>query len=163
MAYPMYNNQYYMQDLQNMKDKIESQMRQLQQQNQMQQPQMPTNLTQNFQLAPQTNNELESKYVNNIDEVKGIFVLKTGIFINKELNTLWLKNTNGEIRTFELNEIVEMDERDKEIQMLKQELERMKGMVENANKSNVDSSDFDGEFENKSTTKLSNSKRTNAK
>ena len=90
MAYPMYNNQYYMQDLQNMKDKIESQMRQLQQQNQMQQPQMPTNLTQNFQLAPQTNNnsELESRYAENIDEVRNTFVMKTGIFAKKDYSII---------------------------------------------------------------------------
>ena len=119
MAYPYYpNNQYYMQnmqDLQNMKERIDKQMQQMQQfnQNQMQQQPTPTNLTQNFQLAPNpTNNELESKYANNIDEVRNTFVMKTGVFLNKELNTLWIKNTNGDIRTFELNELVEIDPKD---------------------------------------------------
>ena len=81
MAYPYYqNNQYYMQnmqDLQNMKERIDKQMQQMQQfnQNQMQQQPTPTNLTQNFQLAPNpTNNELESKYANNVDEVRNTFV-----------------------------------------------------------------------------------------
>ena len=136
MAYPYYpNNQYYMQnmqDLQNMKERIDKQMQQMQQfnQNQMQQQPTPTNLTQNFQLAPNSNNnELESKYVNNIDEVKGIFVMKTGVFLNKELNTLWIKNTNGDIRTFELSEIIEQDPKDVEINNLKQELQRMKEMI----------------------------------
>ena len=40
--------------------------------------------------------------------------MKTGVFLNKELNTLWIKNTNGDIRTFKLEEIIEIDERDKE-------------------------------------------------
>ena len=168
MAYSYYpNNQYYMQnmqDLQNMREKIDRQMQQMQQfnQNQMQQQPTPTNLTQNFQLAPNpNNNELESKYVNNIDEVKGIFVMKTGVFLNKELNTLWIKNTNGDIRTFSLQEIVEIDPKDKEIQMLRNELEKMKEMI--SNESNVNNTDHDGADESKNATKLSNNKRTNAK
>lgn len=168
MAYPYYaNNQYYMQnmqDLQNMREKIDRQMQQMQQlnQNQMQQQPTPTNLTQNFQLAPNpNNNELESKYVNNIDEVKGIFVMKTGVFLNKELNTLWIKNTNGDIRTFELNEIIPQDPKDIEINNLKKELQRMKEMI--SNESNVNNSDFNEPDESKVTTKLSGRSKSNAK
>lgn len=166
MPYPYYpNNQYYMQniqDLQNMREKIDRQMQQIQQQNQMQQQPTPTNLTQNFQLAPNpTNNELESKYVNNIDEVKGIFVMKTGVFLNKELNTLWIKNTNGDIRTFELNEIIQTDPKDEEINNLRQELQRMKEMI--ANESNVNNSNNDESNESKTTTKLSGRSKSNAK
>jgi hypothetical protein len=168
MAYPYYpNNQYYMQnmqDLQNMREKIDRQMQQMQQlnQNQMQQQPTPTNLTQNFQLAPNpVNNELESKYVNNIDEVKGIFVMKTGVFLNKELNTLWIKNTNGDIRTFELNELVEIDPKDREIAMLKQELEKMKEMI--SNESNGNNSDNDGADESKKSARIPVRKQSNAK
>ena len=165
MAYNYYpNNQFYMQDLQNMREKIDRQMQQVQQmnQNQMQQQPTPTNLTQNFQLAPNpTNNDLESKYVNNIDEVKGIFVMKTGVFLNKELNTLWIKNTNGDIRTFELNELVEVDPKDREIAMLKQEIEKMKEMV--SNESNGNSTIIDEPNESKTTTKLSSRSKSNTK
>ena len=167
MAYPYYqNNQYYMQnmqDLQNMKEKIDRQMQQMQQfnQNQMQQQPIPQ-VTQNFQLAPNpNNNELESKYVNNIDEVKGIFVMKTGVFLNKELNTLWMKNTNGDIRTFELSEIIEQDPKDVEINNLKQELQRMKEMI--SNESNVNNSNIDEPIEDEKPKRISNNKRTNAK
>ena len=169
MAYPYYpNNQYYMQnmlDLQNMREKIDRQMQQMQQLNQIQmQQQQPVPITQNFQLAPNpNNNELESKYVNNIDEVKGIFVMKTGVFLNKELNTLWIKNTNGDIRTFKLEEIIEIDERDKEILMLRKQIEEMKGMINYDNKSDVDNTDHEGADESKNATKFSNNKRTNAK
>jgi hypothetical protein len=170
MAYPYYpNNQIYMQnmqDLQNMREKIDRQMQQMQQlnQNQMQQQPVPTNLTQTFQLAPQINsNELESKYVNNIDEVKGIFVMKTGVFLNKELNTLWIKNTNGDIRTFELNEIIPQDPKDIEINNLKKELQRMKEMINYGNESDVDNSDFNEPDESKATTKLSGRSKSNAK
>ena len=167
MAYPYYqNNQYYMQnmqDLQNMREKIDRQMQQMQQfnQNQMQQQPVP-NVTQNFQLAPNpSNNELESKYVNNIDEVKGIFVMKTGVFLNKELNTLWIKNTNGDIRTFELSEVIVQDPKDVEINNLRQELQRMKEMI--SNESNVNNSDYDEPNESKATTKLSGRSKSNAK
>ena len=168
MAYPYYqNNQYYMQnmqDLQNMKERIDKQMQQMQQfnQNQMQQQPTPTNLTQNFQLAPNpTNNELESKYANNIDEVRNTFVMKTGVFLNKELNTLWIKNTNGDIRTFELNELVEIDPKDREIAILKQELEKMKEMI--SNESNVNNSDNDGADESKKSARIPVRKQSNAK
>ena len=169
MAYPYYpNNQFYMQnmqDLQNMREKIDRQMQQMQQlnQNQMQQQPVP-NVTQNFQLAPNpTNNELESKYVNNIDEVKGIFVTKTGVFLNKELNTLWIKNTNGDIRTFELNEVIPQDPKDIEINNLKKEIQRMKEMINYGNESNVNNSNNDESNESKTTTKLSGRSKSNAK
>lgn len=168
MAYPYYpNNQLYMQnmqDLQNMREKIDRQMQQMQQlnQNQMQQqPQIPQ-VNQTFQLAPNpTNNELESKYANNIDEVKGIFVMKTGVFLNKELNTLWIKNTNGDIRTFELSEIIDIDPKDKEIAILKQELEKMKEMI--SNESNGNNTDNDGADESKKSARIPVRKQSNAK
>lgn len=169
MNYPMFsnNNPMYMQNLQSlqdMRDRIDNQIKSYQQtqmQQPIQQPQIPQ-VNQTFQLAPNSmNNELESKYVNNIDEVKGIFVMKTGVFLNKELDTLWIKNTNGDIRTFELNEIIRTDPKDEEINNLRQELQRMKEMI--ANESNVNNSDNDESNESKNATKLSNNKRTNAK
>ena len=164
MAYPYYpNNQLYMQDLQNMREKIDRQMQQMQQlnQNQMQQQPVP-NVTQNFQLAPNpSNNELESKYANNIDEVRNTFVMKTGVFVNKELNTLWIKNTNGDIRTFELSEIIDIDPKDKEIAILKQELEKMKEMI--SNESNGNNTDNDGADESKKSARIPVRKQSNAK
>lgn len=139
MNYPMYtnNSQYYMQNLQDMKDRIDKQMQQLQMQNQNQiQSQQPQAITQNFQLAPTqntNNNELESRYAENIDQVKNIFVIKTGLFVNKDFSTLWVKDVNGNIRTFTTEEIIEMDEKDKEIFTLRKQIEEMKGMIANAN------------------------------
>lgn len=63
--YPNYNNQFYMQDLQGMRDRID---RQLQQMQQISQPQQ-TPITQNFQLAPSQNNS-SIKYAENLDDVK---------------------------------------------------------------------------------------------
>ena len=78
------------------------------QQSQMQQP-ITQPITQNFQIAPQpnnNNNELESKYADNIDAVKNTFVIKTGIFVNKDFSTLWVNDATGNIRTFRTEEII---------------------------------------------------------
>ena len=132
MNYPMYNNsQFYMQNLQDMRDRIDNQIKNYQQ-SQMQQ--QPTSINQTFQLAPQNNNnELESKYADNIDIVKNTFVLKTGLFVNKDFSTLWVKDATGNIRTFKTEEIIELDTKDKEILELKRQINEMKGMITSAN------------------------------
>ena len=168
MNYPMYNNsQFYMQNLQDMRDRIDNQIRNYQQtQAQAQQPMaQPTNLTQNFQITPtqNTNNELESKYVNNIEDVKNTFVMKTGIFTNKDFSTIYVKDVSGNIRTFKTEEIVDLDPKDKEILMLKKQIEEMKGMILDANSNKSDNANVDGEITNEKSTRISNSKRSNAK
>ena len=164
MNYPMYNNnQFYIQDLQSMKDRIDAQIRQIQQQGQVQQQQIPQ-INQNFQITPTTNNnEIHAKYVNNIDDVKNTFVMTTGLFVNKEMNTLWFKNVNGDIRTFNLQEIIEQDEKDLEIQRLKNEIENMKGMIANVQSNADDNSKIDGAVKSKATSKLSSTSKPNAK
>jgi hypothetical protein len=134
-----------MNDLQNMRDRIDNQMRQLSQY-------QPTPITQNFQITPSTS-DLEGKYAENIDEVKNTFVTKTGVFINKDTSTLWIKDVSGNIRTFKIEEVVELDEKDKQINQLKEELERMKGELENA-KSTI--SNTNESITSKKSTKLSN-------
>lgn len=172
MNYPMFsnnNNPMYMQNLQSlqdMRDRIDSQIRNYQQ-NQVQQQQVPQpqpQIHQSFQLAPQSSfSEIQAKYVSDINDVKNTFVMSLGMFLNKEMTTLWLKNINGEIRTFNLNEIIEQDPKDVEINNLKQEIQRMREMINYGNESNVDNSNNDGTDESKNATKLSNNKRTNAR
>lgn len=167
MNYPMFsnnNNPMYMQNLQSlqdMRDRIDSQMKQMQQQNQMPQP-VAQPITQNFQIAPtQTNNELESKYADNIETVKNTFVMKTGIFLNKDFSTLWVKDVTGNIRTFRTEEVIEMDEKDKEIYMLKRQLEEMKGMISNANESA--NANVNEQITKSKPPRVQNDKRSNAK
>lgn len=158
MAYNYYpNNQFYMQDLQNMKDRIDSQMRQLQNQQPIQQPQ----IHQNFQLAPQNNNnELESKYADNFDEVKNTFVMKTGIFTKRDFSTIWIKDVSGNIRTFKTEEIVELDEKDREILDLQRQLNELRGEIENAKSVNTD---VIRSVESKKSTRTSSNSKSNAK
>lgn len=130
MAFNPYNQNLYMQDLQAMRDRIDRTMQNYQQQHQQQAP-----ITQNFQISPQTNpSELQSGYVNNIDEVRNIFMTKNGVFVNKDLSTLWFKNIEGNIRTFSLVEIIEKDEKDIEIDKLKKQLEEMKSLIQTETK-----------------------------
>jgi single-stranded DNA-specific DHH superfamily exonuclease len=133
--YPMYgNNQYYMQDLQQMRDRIDQQMRQM---SQPMQPQQTPAINQTFQLAPnQTNAELDAKYAKDIDEVKGTLTLKNTFFADKDMSTLWVKNASGDIKTYTLTEVIELDpkdeeiaKKDKEINELKQQMEQMKMMM----------------------------------
>ena len=137
-AYGMNNNPYNpysIQQMEQIRDGWDAKIQMAQQQSQNQQPQtvpnQPTNLTQNFQLAPQTNNnsELESRYAENIDEVKNTFVMKTGVFVTKDLSTMWIKDVSGNIRTFRTEEIKELDDKDIQIQSLKKELENMKYLM----------------------------------
>lgn len=163
MAYPYYsNNQFYAQELQSMRDRIDNQLRQFQQTQAQQQ--VPQPITQNFQLAPNpTNNELESKYVNSIDDVKNTFVMKTGVFVNKDFSTFWVKDVSGKIRTFETLEVVEMDDKDKEILNLKKQIEEMKGMILSANESEHNNSIINESNGNEVTKRISTNKKSNAK
>lgn len=121
--YNPYNN--YMQDLQNMRDRIDKTMQQYQNQNTPQQPQ----IHQNFQIAPVQQSELEAKYVNNIDDVKNTFVMREGVFINRDLSTLWIKNISGEIKTYTLAEVIETDPKDVEISELKNEIASLRDLL----------------------------------
>lgn len=160
MAYNYYpNNQFYMQDLQNMRDRIDNQMRQLQNQQNQQPIQQP--ITQNFQLAPQNNNnELESKYADSFEEVKNTFVMKTGIFTKKDFSTIWVKDVSGNIRTFKTEEVVELDEKDREILDLQRQLNELRGEIENAKSVNTDAVES---IESKKSTRTSSNSKSNAK
>ena len=137
--YSQYNNQYnpytnsnYINELQQMREKIDKQIQQVQQPQQQMQPVNPQlqvpQINQSFQLAPQTNSnsELESRYAENIDEVRNTFVMKTGIFAKKDYSMIWVKDVSGNITTFKTEEVKELDEKDLQIQSLQQELENMK-------------------------------------
>lgn len=141
--YPMYNanNQMYMQDLQNMRDRIDQQMRQMQNQNTQMQQQIPANINQTFQLAPNNNqtnnNELDGKYANNIDDVKNTLAIKDTLFISKDNSNLWIKKADGSIKTYTLSEVIELDEKDKTIINLQNQIKELKEMMTNAKSDDV--------------------------
>lgn len=136
--YTNMNGQYQMQRLQNMRDEID---RQIQNYQQPMQQQPPQNITQNFSLAPNPSNvELEAKYVDNIEEVKNTFVMKTGIFITKDFSKIWIKDVTGNIRIFNTQEEIKIDEKDRALQekdgmilSLQAEINQLKEAMSNAN------------------------------
>ena len=113
-------------------DKINAQINELEKMKaHMQQPvQQPTNLTQNFQIAP--NNNSCMRYAESLEEVKRDMVIGDTPFFSKDLSVLWVKNVKGDIKTFELNEIIEKDEKDLQIEFLQAQIDDLKkGMVIN--------------------------------
>ena len=121
----MYNNPY-MPYNQSAVDRINSQMAELEKmKEQLQKPvQQPTNLTQNFQIAP-TNREV-IKYANSMDEVSRDMVVGDTPYFSRDMSVVWIKNTKGEIKTYELKEIVPKDEKDIKIEYLQAQIEELR-------------------------------------
>ena len=149
----MYNNPYLSAyNNQANIDRINAQMAELEKiKQQMQQPvQQPTNLTQNFQIAP-TNREV-IRYANSMDEVQRDMVVGDTPYFSKDMSVVWIKNTKGEIKTFELNEIVPKDEKDIKIEYLQAQIEELKkGMKQYESDDNIDESTTNATKSKKST------------
>lgn len=116
---PYYNNQANL-------DRVNNQIAELEKlKMQLQQPiQQPTNLTQNFQLAP-TNRDV-IKYANAIEDVQKEMVIGDTPYFSKDMSIVWVKNTKGEIKTYELTEIIPKDAKDIQIALLQHEVEELK-------------------------------------
>lgn len=99
--------------------------------NQMMQPTAP--IMQNFQISP-TNSFM--KYADNMEEVERDFVIGDTPYFSKDMSVLWIKNTKGEIRTFELNELIQKDEKDLQIEMLKEQIKELTKGKANEDESN---------------------------
>ena len=135
----MYNNPYVSPyNAQPSIDRINAQINELEKmRSQMQQPiQPPTNLTQNFQLAP--NNREVIKYANSMEEVERDMVIGDTPYFSKDMSVVWIKNTKGEIKTYELNEIIAKDEKDIKIELLLAEIQELKKEVKDEYISNDD-------------------------
>ena len=134
----MYNNPYMNSYNPQMTiDRINEQMNELNKmKQQLQQPtQQPTNLTQNFQIAP--NNRETMKYASSMEEVQRDMVIGDTPYFSKDMSVVWIKNAKGEIKTYELTEIIAKDDKDIQIELLQAQINEMKGMISNA-KSNDD-------------------------
>ena len=139
-------------------DRINSQITELEKiRNQIQQPIPPTNLTQNFQIAP-TNKEI-IKYANNIDEVSRDLVIGDTPYFSKDMSVVWIKNTKGEIKTYELKEIISKDDKEIKIELLMAELEELKKGIKNeSSNANNDESTESKESSNVSVSRTSKTK-----
>ena len=137
----MYNNPYmpaYMNNYnqQSINERIDNQIAQLQQmKEQMKNTQQPA-INQTFQLAPQHGG---IKYVNTLEDVNKEVVYIDTPFFSKDMSVLWIKNNKGDVKTYELKEIIPLDSKDMQIQYLQSQIEELKGMINNdGNVSNDD-------------------------
>lgn len=128
-------------------DRINNQIAELEKmRSQIQQPvQPPTSLTQNFQIAP-TNRE-NIKYANSIEDVQKDIVIGDTPYFSKDMSIVWVKNTSGLIKTYELNEIVPKDEKDLQIEFLMGQIEELKEKINNEQYvTNDDETNDDGNY-----------------
>lgn len=131
----MYNNPYIMPNYnqnvmqQNINDRIDNEIAKLQQMKNHNTNNTPA-INQTFQLAPNSNG---IKFVNDIEDVQKEFAINETPFINKDYSTLWIKNAKGEIRIFELNEIIPKDDKDILIEKLQSQINNLSNQIKEMN------------------------------
>ena len=156
---------------QNLNDKIDSEIAKLQQMKNHNLTQPAINQT--FQLAP-TNNGI--KFVDSIEEVQKEFVICETSFINKDYSTLWIKNAKGEIRIFDLKEIIPKDEKDLLIEKLQSQINNLSNQIRemnnneqyyvksnDENKNEYESEQFVEPIENEKSTNVSSNRTSKSK
>lgn len=136
----MYQNPYmnYQQNFnsQSMNERIDNQIAQLQQMKEQMKNQQQPAINQTFQLAPTHQGGM--RYANTIDDVGKEVVYADMPFFSKDMSVVWIKNNKGDIKTYELKEIVPRDEKDIKIDFLMAQIEELKkGMSANESNANV--------------------------
>jgi len=125
----MYNNPYVQNySQQSLNEKIDSEIAKLQQMKNHNISQPAINQT--FQISP-TNNGI--KFANDIDEVQKELAICETPFINKDYTILWIKNAKGEIRTFNLEEIIPKDEKDLIIEKMQLQIDKLNSQIREMN------------------------------
>ncbi len=103
-------------------DRINAQINELEKiKAQIQQPQPSINQT--FQLAP---NRETMRFAETIEDVKREMVVGDTPYFSKDMSVVWIKNAKGDIKTYELQEIIEKDEKDLQIEYLQLQIEELK-------------------------------------
>ena len=166
----MYNNAYYNPyGQQSLSDRIDNQIAQLTQMKEQMKNQQPA-INQTFQLAPNGTNTM--RYANTIDDVSKEIIYGDTPFFSKDMSIVWVKNTKGSIKTYELTEIIPKDSKDLQIEYLQEQLKELKGMIkdvsnatnddakQNATDTTADDDAVGEEFESKKPTGISKISRS---
>ena len=122
----LYNNPFSIYNPQTDIDKINAQINDLEKRKS--QIQQPVPITQNFQLAP-TREVI--RYANSLEDVQREYVIGDTPFFSKDMSVVWIKNAKGEIKTFELTEIIPKDDKDLQIEFLNERVKQLEEMVNN--------------------------------
>ena len=129
-----YNQQASVDRINAQMNELEKLKQQLQQSNL--QPQMPTNLTQNFQISPTSRDVI--RYAGSIEEVQRDMVIGDTPYFSKDMSVVWIKNSKGEIKTYELEEIIPKDNKDLQIEYLQAQIQELKkGMKKYESNANI--------------------------
>lgn len=119
----MYNGYY---SPQASMDKINSQIAELERLKQ--QISQPPSINQTFQLAPSAG----IKKADSLEQVQKEMVTIDTPYFSKDMTVLWLKYASGDVKTYELREIIEKDEKDLRIEFLMAQIDDLKKEVNNA-------------------------------
>lgn len=91
-------------------------------------PQIPT-IQQNF-ITANAINDFDARWVDNIEDVKNTPVTKDTLFMERNDAIFHIKTSNGEIKSFSFQEFIYLDEKDKKIQKLEEELNKLKNRLD---------------------------------
>lgn len=91
--------------------------------------QQPTVINQTFQSSP--NGVAGLKHINSIEDVEKELTVVETAFVTNDYTQLFIKNAKGEIRTFDMFEVIPKDEKDEIIEQLRSENNKLKGMIKN--------------------------------
>lgn len=151
---PYFNQQAYQQDLINMRDRLDKQIQQAQVQ-QMNNNQPPA-INQTFQLSPNQNNHI--KYVESEDDVNKELVFADTLFVNRAYTKMWFKNASGEVKEYELKEVIKKDEKDVQIASLMAKIDELEREMKKNERTGNDVADVDVAVTSKKSTNGTNDK-----
>lgn len=126
-----YAQQSQVQRLQKMREDINDQLMQLQQQPVVPQIQQ-TFITPN---AP-SSSDIPARWVNNYDDVKSAEVYVSTIFMDRNKAKFYMKDETGNIKSFEFTEVEELDEKDLKIRELENRLRELEEVSNNGKSAN---------------------------
>lgn len=122
----MYNNPFY--TPQDRLDRINAQINELEKAKAQYQQPMQQPITQNFQLAPTNHDAI--RYADSLEDVQRNVVIGETPYFSRDMSVVWLKNMKGEIKTYELTEIVPKDAKDIQIEMLQEKINQLERKIE---------------------------------
>lgn len=120
--YSSYAQQETAHRLQRMRDEINDQLVQMQQQ--------PAPQIQQTFITPSIDNSqmnIPAKWVNSYDEVKAANVYVATIFMDKNKPRFYMKDENGSVKSFDFTEVEELDEKDIKIRELENRIKELEG------------------------------------
>ena len=150
---PYFNQQAYQQDLINMRDRLDKQIQQSQAQMNNNQP--PA-INQTFQLSPNQSNHI--KYAESEEDVSKELVFADTLFVNRAYSKMWLKNASGDIKEYELKEIIKRDEKDIQIASLMAKIDELEREMKMNERTSNDNANVDVTVTSKKSTNGSNDK-----